>query len=178
MDAEEREQIEQVLKLIPLEDWKKFLDSDQGENLRERLDAVREALRRSGDLPPGAQRKPVPEIVDLLGHRLLSDSALGQWLRFKILQQAISPTKWDKLAAQYRALAGSRAESLHGNMTQQKRGSEVMAEYWRQGGAWARAFCELTGLPELLAASRANSLPADEEVSPVEPLPPLHDFQL
>lgn len=178
MDSDERKQIEQVLEHILRDDWDEFLARDEGEHLRERLDAVREALKRSGHLSLGAPPKPTSEIVDLFGYRLLSDSAVGPWLRFKILQRAVSSTKWDKLAAQYRELVGSRAESLHGNMTQEKAGSRVMASYWRQGGPWARAFCELTGLPEMLAKSRASSLPADEEISPVEPLTPLHDFQL
>ncbi|WP_437763373.1 DEAD/DEAH box helicase [Sorangium sp. So ce281] len=177
MDAEERAQVEQVLARISREDWDGFLASDEGARVGERLDAVRAALRGSGNLSPGAPSRPIAEVVDLLGHRLLSDGATGPWLREKILQN-LSTTRYKKLEALYREVGGRRAAPLHGNMTQQGAGSRVMAGYWHQGSTWARRFCEITGLPELLAKCRSNPLPDDEEVVPVEPLPPLHDFQI
>lgn len=177
MDAEERAQIEQVLGRISREDWDQFLASDEGARVRDRLDAVRAALRGSGNLSSGAPSRPIAETIDLLGHRLLSDDGTGPWLREKIFQN-LPPTKYAKLEALYRDVGGRRAATLHGNMTQQGSGSRVMAGYWHQGSTWARNFCEVAGLPELLAKCRSNPLPNDEEVVPVEPLPPLHDFQL
>jgi DNA repair protein RadD len=177
MDAEERAQIEQVLGRIPREDWDEFLGSDEGARVGGQLDAVRAALRGSGNLSPGAPSRPIAELVDLLGHRLLSSDETGPWLREKILQ-SLPTTRYKKLEALYRDVGGRRAEPLHGNMTQQGSGSRVMAAYWHQGSNWARSFCEIAGLPELLAKCRTNPLPEDEEVEPVEPLPPLHDFQL
>lgn len=52
-----------------------------------------------------------------------------------------------------------------------------MGDYWHQGGQWARIFCEIAGLPPVLAERKRNSLPKDEEIIPAAPLPPLHDFQ-
>jgi len=177
MDAEERAQIEQVLSRISREEWDEFLASDDGAQVGGRLSAVRAALRGSGNLSPGAPSRPIAEVVDLLGHRLLSDGGIGPWLRERILK-SLPSTKYEKLEEIYRGVRGRRAAPLHGNMTQQRGGSRVMAAYWHQGSTWTRRFCEITGLPELLAKCRSNPLPDDEEVVPVEPLPPLHDFQL
>lgn len=177
MAPEERAQIEQALARISREDWDGFLASNNGARLGDRLTAVREALRRSGNVSPGAPSRPIAEVIDLLGHRLLSDDGIGPWLREKILQ-SLPSTKYKKLEAFYRDVAGRRAAPLHGNMTQQGAGSRVMAAYWHQGSTWARNFCEVTGLPDVLAKCRSNPLPDDEEVVPVDPLPQLHDFQL
>jgi superfamily II DNA or RNA helicase len=177
MDAEERAQIEQVLGRISREDWDEFLESDDGARVGGRLEAVRAALRASGSLPLGAPRRPIPEVIDLLGHRLLSDDAMGPWLRQRILQ-TLPATRYAKLEARYRDARGRHAQPLHGNMTQQGAGSRVMAGYWHQGSNWARLLCEIVGLPEVLAKCRSNPLLSDEDVVPVEPLPPLHDFQI
>ena len=87
------------------------------------------------------------------------------------------PSPWRKLREVYNELRGAHAERSHGNTTQDGAGSDVMGSYWHQGSRWAHTFCEATGLPSSLAARRAVPLPDDEEVLPVEGLPPLHDFQ-
>lgn len=177
MEAEERSQTERVLTGISRDDWSDFLASDEGAYLRSRIEGVREALRGSGHLSPGAPARPIAEVVALLGHRLLSDEGAGLWLREKTIQ-SLSESKWEKLAKVYRAMVSRKAEPLHHAMSQQGKGSRVMASYWHQGGSWARNFCEIAGLPELLAKSRPNPLPSDEEVNPVQALAPLHDFQV
>lgn len=177
MEAEERSQTEQVLDRISRDDWNGFLASDEGEHLRSRIEGVREALRGSDNLPLGAPARPIAEVVALLGHRLLSDEAAGLWLREKTIQN-LTVARWKKLAQVYSAMASRKAEPLHHAMSQQGKGSRVMASYWHQGGSWARSFCEITGLPEVLAKSRPNPLPDDEEVNPVQALAPLHDFQV
>lgn len=85
MEAEERDRVERVLSRIPREEWDKFLGSANGNALRNQLDAVRAALRQAGHLTPGLQPRPIAEVIDLLGHRLLGDDTTGEWLRWKIL---------------------------------------------------------------------------------------------
>ena len=177
MEDEERSQTERVLAGISRDDWNEFLASEEGEHLRSRIDGVRETLRGSGHLPAGAPARPIADVVVLLGHRLLSNEGAGQWLREKTLQN-LTPPRWQRLARVYKDMASRRATPLHHAMSQQGKGSEVMASYWHQGSAWARTFCEIAGLPELLARSRPNPLPDDEDVHPVEALAPLHDFQI
>lgn len=177
MDPSDRAAIETALDRIPRKEWNAFLGTDDGRRFQARLEAVRETLGAMGQLPPGAPGKPVTETIDLLGHRLLSDRAAGPWIRTAILR-ATPPGRWTRLTGRYRELQGRHADGLHGNMGQAGAGSEVMGAYWHQGSRWAQSFCELTGLPPLLANRRARVLPDDEAVEPVEPLPPLHDFQL
>jgi DNA repair protein RadD len=177
MNPEERESIEALLRDIPKSEWDNFLTSGDGARLQQKLSAVRSALQLSGYAPSGAQPRPIAEVIDLFGHRLLPDSTLGPWLREQLLR-TLAPTKWQKLADLYRDLAGKSASSLHGNATQLGAGSRIMAEYWHQGSRWARSFCEIVGLPETLAQTRPNPLPEDQIVEPAEPLRPLHDFQL
>jgi superfamily II DNA or RNA helicase len=52
-----------------------------------------------------------------------------------------------------------------------------MAAYWHQGSEWAFVFCEVVGLPDVLASRRGAKFPDDEEVVPTPPLNPLHSFQ-
>src|SRR5580693_1468673 len=107
MDTEERTQIEQVLGRISREDWDGFLASDEGAQLGGRLDAVRAALRGSGNLSPGAPSRPIAEVVDILGHRLLSDDGTGPWLRERILQK-LPLTKYKRLEGLYRDVGARR----------------------------------------------------------------------
>lgn len=179
MKAEDRSQIVQVLRGIPREEWSRFLDSASGRELQQRVDAVRGALRELGRSRRGAPPRPIAEIIDLLGYRLLSDTTIGPWLRQQILM-SLPAAKWDALAQMYRQVTNRpkcRAAPLHGNMNQRGKGSQVMGDYWHQGGQWARIFCEIAGLPPVLAERKRNSLPKDEEIIPAAPLPPLHDFQ-
>lgn len=176
MDAEDREQIEQVLSRISRESWDDFLASEEGRALERRIRITRDILREIGEVARGAPPKPTREVVDLLGHRLLSDGVIGPWLRHQLLL-TLPATKWERLAEQYRLLAGRNAEELHGNATQEGRGSRVMADYWRQGTLWAEEFCDALGLPPVLATRRENPLPEDEVITPAIALPALHDFQ-
>ncbi|QRK05244.1 DEAD/DEAH box helicase [Archangium violaceum] len=177
MEAEERDRVERVLSRIPREDWEKFLASANGNALRNQLDAVRAALRQAGHLSPGLPPRPIAEVIDLLGHRLLGDDTTGEWLRWKILE-TLPETQWQRLADAYPDMAGKGATAFHGNMSQGATGSRVLAGYWRQGTKWARTFCDVTGLPEVLAQARKAPFSKDEEILPVEPLTPLHPFQV
>ncbi|MBE3108900.1 MAG: DEAD/DEAH box helicase family protein [Acidobacteria bacterium] len=78
----------------------------------------------------------------------------------------------------YGECAGKRADKYHGNMTQDGAGSRTLAQYWHQGSDWALTFCEVVGLPEVLAKRQGRVLPDDEEVIPATALDPLHTFQL
>jgi hypothetical protein len=177
LDSVEREQAEAILRRIPGSEWSGFFESDEGEALRRQDAIAREALRAAERARKGAPGKPVEAVLDLLGDRLLCDRIAGPTIRRMILE-AMPRTHWAKLFARYRDEAGVRGDRLHGNMAQRGAGSLVMSEYWHQGSTWARSFCELTGLPSCLAELRRNVLPDDEDVASVEPLPPLHDFQL
>jgi DNA repair protein RadD len=177
MNAEEREQVEKVLwSRIPREAWDEFLASDEGAAFFHRLKLVRETLAAAGMAPSGAPPRPVAELLDVYGNRVLCHPDVGPWLR-RVLLENMPPTHWEQLREMYPGLAGAQAPRMHRNMTQARSGSEVMAGYWRHGGRWAQAFCEAVGLPSCLAESDGRDLPFDEEVWPSEPLPPLHDFQ-
>jgi DNA repair protein RadD len=133
-------------------------------------------MRSAGHIRKGAQARPVREVTELLGYRLLADRSVGPWLREMILQ-TLRESKWKQLARIFKETSARRAKALHGNMIQGRAGSRVMASYWHQGSHWARSFCEVVGLPEFLGVSRRFSFPADENVLPADPLPPLHSFQ-
>jgi len=177
VEPADRRAVEAVLERIPREAWNTFLDTDEGRRFSTRLETVRASLRALGGLPQGAPAKPVAETIDLLGYRLLSDRSAGPWLRTAVLR-SMPQSRWTKLSKRYNGLRGSHAEPLHGNTSQNGAGSDVMGEYWHQGSRWALAFCEAARLPQVLASRRRRALPDDEGVFPVEPLPPLHDFQL
>lgn len=177
MNQDDREQIERALGRIPRGAWDALLESDEGRELARRREAVRETLRCMGKLPVGAPTRPTGDVVDLLGHRLLSDRTFGPWIRQSLLT-ALPSTKWDRLAQRYRKLAGKRAGELHGNATQEGKGSRVMADYWHQGGRWAEELCEALELPSVLATRREDPYPDDELISPTITLGPLHDFQV
>lgn len=178
MDLDARATAEAVLSRISRDEWNElFSDTDFGAELYVRLEAVRAALAGAGLLPLGAKRKPIAELLDLRGDQLLDSDDLGPWIRERLLR-ALPETKWAKLVQHYVDHAGARADRFHGNMVQHRSGPRVMAAYWHQGGRWAQAFCEVTGLPSDLANRRIGSLPEDEDILPAEPLPPLHDFQV
>jgi len=176
MDQDERERIEQALGWIPRAAWDDLLERPEGRSLAARRNAVRECLREMKRLSLGAPAGPSRDVVDLLGHRLLSDRALGGWIRHQLLL-TLAPTKWDRLSDQYREVAGGSAATLDRRATQEGKGSRVMAEHWFQGSRWAAAFCEALELPELLATRREDRLPDDESIEPSVVLGPLHDFQ-
>ena len=176
MDQDERERIEQALGWIPRAAWDDLLERPEGRSLAARRNAVRECLREMKRLSPGAPAGPSRDVVDLLGHRLLSDRALGGWIRHQLLL-TLAPTKWDRLSDQYREVAGGSAATLDRRATQEGKGSRVMAEHWFQGSRWAAAFCEALELPELLATRREDRPPDDESIEPSVVLGPLHDFQ-
>lgn len=177
MDSYEREQTESVLRRIPTRDWYTFFDSEAGQALSRQDSIARQALRAAQRARVGAPGKPVEAVLDLLGDRLLSDAVAGPSIRRMVLE-TLPRTRWAKLFARYREQAGVRADRVHGNMGQRGAGAQIMAQYWHQGSTWARSFCELAGLPTCLAEHRRNVLPDDEDVASVQPLAPLHDFQL
>jgi len=178
MDVEQRERAATVLRRISADGWRKFWGSDGAAALTRQDAVAREILRSAQPSGRRASSPPGDALLDLLGDRLLSEKRSGASVRRMILE-AMPPTHWEKLEAAYREKAGKSARRLHGNMVQHGAGSEVMAEYWRQGGKWARAFCEITRLPECLAENRRRSIALkDEQVESVEPQPPLHDFQI
>ena len=63
-------------------------------------------------------------------------------------------------------------------MRQDGAGAPTMAAYWHQGSDWAFEFCEVVGLPSVLARRQGRALPDDEDVVPTSELPPLHTFQI
>ena len=46
----------------------------------------------------GAPERPIADVIDLFGYRLLSDRSFGPWVREKILQE-LAELKWLRLAA-------------------------------------------------------------------------------
>lgn len=175
MNQEEREQAARVLTAITHAAWGQFLTSVGGSDLRRRIDIARAALVQAGVAEASsAGQKPVQQVLDLLGDRLLGDG--GPSLRALIIR-SLSGKKWEQLREAYRGHGSTRAASLHGGASQQGKGAQVVASYWRQGGRWAHAFCRICELPEVLAARRADVLPEDEIVESATPLPPLHTYQ-
>lgn len=177
MDKVEREQATAVLHQISAEEWGNFWRTTPGQRLNRQYEIARESLRHANHGRRGSSGKQIDVALDLLGDRLLSDPEAGPGIR-ELLLRAVSSAQWEPLKEAYPVLAGARAQKLHGNMTRHGMGSSVMAQYWRQGGKWARTFCDITGMPRCFAESRQGVLPGDEEVVSVEPLHPLHDFQL
>lgn len=178
MDQADRAVIERVLlKRIPREAWDVFLKSDEGNAFRQRLVLVRATLVSAGLAPLGAPARPVAELIDVYGGRILANSDVGPWLR-RVLLQHMPSRNWSKLKHLYTGFPGQRTKELHGNMTQPGAASNVMADYWHQGGRWAMAFCELAGLPVCLSERDGRDRPADEEIWPAENLSALHDYQV
>ena len=176
MTRAERQQVEKVLGRISREAFDGFLESREGRTIRDRLHTVRDALRAAGRIGRGAPRRPLGEIVDLLGQRLLSEDRVGTWVRQELMS-CLAPSKFEGLRELYRDCDGARADRIHGNMSQDT-AAATMAPYWHQGSAWAIGFCDAVGLPEVLARRQGEGLPSDEEVAAPIRLPPLHDFQV
>jgi DNA repair protein RadD len=176
MTSEEREQIEVVLGKIPASEWQDCIDSEEAIPLRRMLDGARQALQQAGAIKPGKPGKPVSELMHLLGARLLGDPSIGPKIRLMLLRST-SASRWKRLKDSYNELAGRRSQPLHGKATQEGKGSAVMADYWHRGSRWSLAFCEELCLPAVLAEEQDRTLPDDEVLEPVLPLPSLHDFQ-
>lgn len=177
MTKDERDQIVCVLSRIPRAAWEDLLKRPEGAALARRRSVVRECLREMGRLSPGAPPSPAGDVIDLLGHEIISAGDLSRWIRYQLLVRLPS-AKWNHLASRFREINSARADHLHGSATQPGKGSEVMADYWQRGGRWARAFCEVLDLPEVLAHSRPRELPCDELVEAPVTLGALHDFQI
>jgi superfamily II DNA or RNA helicase len=176
VQKEDRERATKILDLIPATEWQAFLESPQGAPLKERLSLVRDGLRESGLVSVVFPRKPIAELLDVVGSRILSDREIGPWVREALVRHNSSQC-WTRLVDAYKRLSPKRAERFHGNLAHHGQGPAVLATGWHQGGLWAHEFCRITGLPELFAEGRNRSLPEDELVVPAEPLPRLHSFQ-
>lgn len=176
MNADDRRVIEKVLGRITRDEWDEFCQSDEGAAFNQRLILFRLTLDSAGLTFKGAPPLPVAELIDIYGSKLLNHTEIGLWLR-RILLVHLSDRDWNNLKTQYHVLSGQKADYLHGNMTKAGQGSTVMAGYWRNGGRWARQFCDVVGLPECLSESDGRTLPADEDIWPAEPLQALHDYQ-
>ncbi len=176
MNSEDKFIIENVLGRITGQAWKVFRDSEEGAAFNQRLVLVRATLKSAGLAPIGAPALPVAELIDIYGSNLLSHPEVGSWLR-RVLLERLSARDWEKLKIAYPDLSGKDAGKLHGSMTQGAKGSKIMASYWRNGGRWARKFCEVVALPDCLCESDGRNLPEDEEIWPAEPLQELHDYQ-
>lgn len=165
MNKAERRQVFEALKRVPAWEWSQYL----GENpdLHQAIAAARQLVPRIG--PP---TKPAEEVLDLLGHGVVQD-----WRIRRLLLRSLPKRRWRRLFRYFRELRPVSADWLHGRMVQDREGSRVMAQYWRQGGQWAQEFCIQCELPEVLGQSAPASLPEDEWLEPSVPLPPLHDFQ-
>lgn len=165
MNRVERKQVIRALRRIPVAEWRALLEEDP--SFHQAISAARQLAPRLG--PPG---KPVDEVIDLLGHRIVQD-----WRVRRLLLRSLPKRAWASLFRFFRELAPRRADRLHGLMVQDGRGSKVMSMYWRQGGRWAEEFCRQCGLPASLGQSPPWSLPEDGWLEATSPLPPLHDFQ-
>jgi DNA repair protein RadD len=175
VDGATRLAVTRVLERIPARRWRSLLHRTvEGAQLSDRLAAIRESLRAANSRSDVGT--PAELLVDLYGDRVLSDKEFGPWVRESILSQ-LPRRAWKRLFHIYRDTPRADRFPLHGNAVQDGAGSTVMAEYWRQGGRWAEAFCEEAGLPTSLALSSRERFPEDEDVVPAGPLPPLHDFQ-
>jgi DNA repair protein RadD len=177
MNAQDVSLVERVLlQRVSVREWENFLNSTEGEAFGQSLQLVRATLREAGLMPPGAPPRPVGELIDVYGNRLLTHPDVGPWLR-RILLENMPSSNWERLRTLYPLYAGKDAEKLHGAMTQKGSGSRVMAGYWRVGGRWSAQFCEKAGLPQCLSERDEHDLPIDMEIWPAEPRPELHDYQ-
>lgn len=175
MENEDRARIERVLRRIPAAAWDDFLAAPEGRRLRRRLRSVDEALE-------GALEGPVGKVptsaraAQLLGYGVMQDAQCGPWIREQLLRRASAPV-WGRLLAAYAELDSRKTSVVRRNASRQGRTPAVVAEYWHQGGNWARQFCEAFGLPSAVWQRKGVMRLDDEDVVPSEPLPPLHDYQ-
>jgi superfamily II DNA or RNA helicase len=176
-EIEERHLIEKALKRIPELCWQLYLESEEGQEIARCISSAEEALEESFFDAPRKPRRPVSEIIDLLGTRILADRKFGPWVRFQLLC-TLKVRQWHRLEVVFEEIASSEDGSALRRCRTQESVARLMARKWRSGGRWASAFCDVLGLPESLARGRGSRILEDEEVLPAEPLPPLHDFQL
>jgi DNA repair protein RadD len=176
MNADERDDILRALGRIPSATWTSLLDADTAPWLRQHRESMHAALAEMGIRGRESARSLAEDVVDVLGHQLLSHREFGPWVREQLLLH-LAETKWEKLAERYRALAGGHADELHRNATQHGKGAATMAAYWHRGSHWAHAFCQALELPESLASHRDHGRLQDESVEPAVVLNELHDFQ-
>lgn len=177
MEQGDRELLERVLRRIPSAAWDEFLATADGRRLGRRLQAVGDAL--SGGSPTGARVTTATSAraAQLLGYGFMQDPRCGPWVREQLLRRA-SARAWSRLLEAYATLDSRKTFAVRRNASRQGRTPAAVAEYWHQGGTWARLFCETFGLPAAVWQRRASVRVEDEEVIPSEPLPPLHDYQL
>lgn len=176
-DTGERYQLEMALRRIPEISWQAYLASEQGQDIAQCILSSEEALDASGYDAGRHPRKPVSEIVDLLGSRVLADSDFGPWVRRELLLTLrVRKRQW--IEQQFEQFVSPRARNSFRILRKPSSRAERMAKRWRSGSRWARVFCEVLGLPDSLAKGKEKRLVTDEEILPAEPLPPLHDFQL
>ena len=176
-EIEERDLIEKVLRRIPEANWKFYLESEDGRDLARCIYSAEEALEE-GSLSTGRKSsKPVSEIIDLLGTRILADRDFGPWVRCELLR-TLKRQKQKKIENLFEEFSSSKDRVSFRRLRTQISRAQRMAERWRSGSRWAKAFCEVLELPEGLAKGRGIRALGDEEVEPAEALPPLHDFQL
>ena len=175
--AEERIRIESVLRRIPATRWRQYLNSDEGSELAQCIASANEALQIGGYAPGRQAAKPVAEVIDLLGSRLLSDRAFGPWIRNEIVL-TLGRRQRSRLEKAYMELSSASKAASFRRLRSPTSRAAAMAERWRTGTRWAQEFCNIAGLPRIFA--RKNSRPniSNEEVIPSLPQPPLHDFQL
>ncbi|MFC1579161.1 DEAD/DEAH box helicase [Pseudomonadota bacterium] len=173
----EREQTEAVLRKIPVPRWRLYLESDQGQAMSRCIASAREALRVGGYDIGRQSGRPVSEVIDLLGSRLLADRKFGPWLRYEVIL-SLGKIKRAKLERAYLELASAKNKAEFCNLRSPNRRAMAMSERWYAGSRWAQAYCDITGLPAALSRGRGKTKINNEEVTPSVAQPPLHDFQL
>lgn len=176
MESADRCRFERVLRRIPSAEWEQFLLSSEGRRLRRRLQAIEEALEGSVDGSAFRQRALSVRISRLLGHSAMQDGSLGPWIREQLLRRASAPV-WQRVIRAYAALQSRRTVAVRRNASRRGDMPATIADYWHQGGHWARAFCEIFDLPDFVWQRRNAGSTDDEEIVPSEALPPLHDYQ-
>ncbi|GEM_PF-1361576 len=172
-----RHLIEKALKRIPESSWQFYLDSEDGQELAQCIYSAEEALKAGSLSTGGKSRKPVSEVIDLLGTRILADRDFGPWVRCELLR-TLKRQKQQIIENFFEEFSSSKDSSSFRHLRTQRSRAQRMAERWRSGSRWAKAFCEVLELPESLAKGSGIRRLGDEEVEPAEALPPLHDFQL
>lgn len=172
-----RHLIEKALRRIPEASWQLYLDSEEGQGLAQCIFSADEALE-AGSLSSGRKSsKPVSEIIDMLGTQILADRDFGPWIRCELLR-TLKRQKQKKIENLFEEFSSEENRTSFRRLRTQISRAQRMAERWRSGSRWAKAFCEVLELPEGLAKGSGIRRLGDEEVEPAEALPPLHDFQL
>ena len=92
MNADERDDILRALGRIPATAWSDLLDADAAPWLRQHRDSMHDALKEMGIRGSDSARSIAEDVVDVLGHQLLSHHHVGPWVREQLLR-ALAPTK-------------------------------------------------------------------------------------